>query len=69
MLAPGGRLLLAERLVKPGAKGHAAHGLTGEQLAQLAADVEASGFAEVRAERRRAGSRQLLVVQAVRPLA
>jgi len=30
-LAPAGRLVLAERLTKPGARGHACHGLTRDQ--------------------------------------
>ena len=45
VLAPGGRILLAERLVKPGARGHAAHGLTRDHADQLADDLKAAGFA------------------------
>ncbi len=48
VLAPAGRILLAERLVKPGARGHAAHGLTRGQAGQLASDLEAAGFTGVR---------------------
>jgi ubiquinone/menaquinone biosynthesis C-methylase UbiE len=40
VLAPGGRILLAERQVKPGARGHAAHGLTRAQADRLAAGLE-----------------------------
>ncbi len=43
VLAPGGRILLAERLVKPGARGHAAHGLTRDHAGQLADDLKAAG--------------------------
>ena len=36
-LAPGGRLVLLERLARPGARGHAAHGLTSGRADDLAA--------------------------------
>ena len=36
-LAPGGRLVLVERLARPGARGHAAHGLTSGRADDLAA--------------------------------
>jgi ubiquinone/menaquinone biosynthesis C-methylase UbiE len=38
VLVPGGRVVLAERLVPPGARGHAAHGLTADQAESLATD-------------------------------
>jgi ubiquinone/menaquinone biosynthesis C-methylase UbiE len=50
LLAPGGRLLLAERLVKPGARGHATHGLTSDQADQLASDLTAAGFGSVHSQ-------------------
>src|SRR5579862_799054 len=44
VLGPGGRLLLAERLTRPGARGHAAHGLTPDQASELASALLAAGF-------------------------
>jgi ubiquinone/menaquinone biosynthesis C-methylase UbiE len=43
VMAPGGRLLLAERRVKEGAHGLGAHGLTAGQEAQLLLEVKAAG--------------------------
>ncbi len=57
MLAPGGLILLAERVVAAKARGHAAHGLTSEQVADLAGVLAAAGFTDVRSEVRRAGRR------------
>jgi ubiquinone/menaquinone biosynthesis C-methylase UbiE len=67
MLASGGRLILAERSVTPGARGHAAHGLTeqgADEVAQLAAQ---SGFTGVEKRIVRAGRRQLVVISAFAP--
>jgi ubiquinone/menaquinone biosynthesis C-methylase UbiE len=65
VLTPGGRVVLAERLVAPGARGHAAHGLTGDQAEALAAGLAAAGFTEVHDVTRRAGRRTLVVVAGV----
>ncbi|MGO8959489.1 MAG: class I SAM-dependent methyltransferase [Streptosporangiaceae bacterium] len=62
VLAPGGRLLLAERVVGPGAHG----GLTGDQADQLVTEVEAAGFTDVRRETLTAGRRALNVVRGSR---
>jgi ubiquinone/menaquinone biosynthesis C-methylase UbiE len=62
VLAPGGRLLLAERLVRPGAHG----GLTGDQVDQLVSEVEAAGFTDVRREALTAGRRATNVVRGSR---
>jgi ubiquinone/menaquinone biosynthesis C-methylase UbiE len=67
VLAPGGRILLAERLVKPGARGHAAHGLSRDQASQLAGDLEAAGFTGVYCETRQAGRRTLLILGGALP--
>jgi ubiquinone/menaquinone biosynthesis C-methylase UbiE len=67
VLAPGGRILLAERLAQPGARGHAAHGLTRDQADQLAADLTAAGFTNVRCDIRQAGRRTLIVVRGSQP--
>jgi SAM-dependent methyltransferase len=67
VLAPGGRILLAERLVKPGARGHAAHGLTPDQATKLTAALEAAGFGGVSCETRQAGRRTLLILTGTTP--
>ncbi len=46
MLTPGGRLLVAERLVRSGARGHAAHGFTLTQAGQAAEEIAAAGHAD-----------------------
>jgi SAM-dependent methyltransferase len=67
VLAPAGRILLAERLVKPGARGHAGHGLSLEQAGHLAADLTAAGFTGVSCDTRQAGRRALLIIRATLP--
>jgi SAM-dependent methyltransferase len=64
VLAPGGRVLLAERLVRPGARGHAAHGFTRVQAEDLARALASAGFAEVRRKILTAGRRTMMVVRA-----
>ena len=63
VLEPGGRLIIAERLARPGARGHAAHGFTNAQAAQTAAAAQAAGFAGAEHETHRAGRRMLAVVR------
>lgn len=67
VLAPGGRLVVAERLVAPGARGHAAHGLTSEGAAALARAAEAAGLTGAAVTRRSAGRRTLALVTATAP--
>lgn len=67
VLTPGGRLLLAERSVKPDARGHAAHGLTPEGAEQLVHAVEVAGFVNVERQIRTADQRTLVVVTAIAP--
>jgi len=67
VLQPGGRLIIAERLARPGARGLAAHGFTTAQAAQTAAAAQAAGFAGAGHETHRAGRRTLAVVRAQRP--
>jgi ubiquinone/menaquinone biosynthesis C-methylase UbiE len=62
VLTPGGRVVLAERLVAPGAHGHASHGLTADQAEALAADLVAAGFTDIHRDTCRAGRRTLVVV-------
>jgi hypothetical protein len=63
VLASGARLVLAERLTRPGACGHAAHGLTADQADDLAGQMGAAGFVEVGVEAHRAGHRGLVIVR------
>jgi len=67
VLAGGGRILVAERLVPPGARGHGAHGLTADQAEQLARDLHDAGFDGVHSDTRAAGRRTLVIVQGSRP--
>jgi ubiquinone/menaquinone biosynthesis C-methylase UbiE len=63
VLAADGRLVVAERLARQGARGHAAHGLSRDQADDLAGQLAAAGFLEVRVETCRAGHRNLVMVQ------
>ncbi len=67
VLAPGGRLLLAERLVATGARGHAAHGLASPDAESLARLVDTAGFSDVRCETMELGRRRLVIVRGDRP--
>jgi ubiquinone/menaquinone biosynthesis C-methylase UbiE len=66
VLAPGGRLLIAERLADQRGwfRGHA---LTWEAAEGLAAKVRRAGFAEVAVARHQVGRRQLVVVAGRHP--
>src|SRR5260221_5068387 len=63
ILAPGGRVLLAERLIRPGARGHANHGFTRTQAEALARALASAGFAAVRSKILTAGRRTMVVVR------
>ncbi len=63
VLAPGGRLVLAERLARPGARGHAAHGLTLDQAEDLARQLADAGFGQVRLRIAKAGHRALVIIR------
>lgn len=62
VLVHGGRILLAERLTKPGTTGHAAHGLTSEEADQLARELTKAGFSQVERHERPAGHRNLVIL-------
>jgi ubiquinone/menaquinone biosynthesis C-methylase UbiE len=62
LLAPGGQLLIAERVTRPGSRGHAAHGFTTEQGEQLANQLNAAGLVDVTSRTDRAGHKSLVVV-------
>jgi SAM-dependent methyltransferase len=66
VLRPGGRLLIAERLARPGGW-FQHHALTWEQGQDLVAQAERAGFTDVAALRPSLGRRQLLVVRGRRP--
>ena len=55
VLGPGGRLVLAGRLSRPGARGHAAHGLTRDHAEDLARQLADAGFGQVRLHTAKAG--------------
>jgi len=63
VLAPGGRLVLAERLARPGARGHAAHGLTRDHAEDLARQLADAGFGQVRLHTAKAGHRALVIIR------
>jgi ubiquinone/menaquinone biosynthesis C-methylase UbiE len=62
VLGPAGRVVLAERLAKPAARGHAAHGLSHGQAEDLAGEMTAAGFTGVHIQTRRAGRRNLVII-------
>ena len=66
VLAPGGRLLVAERRVREGATGLASHGWTDAQAASFAAHLTRAGFTDIETEHCHAG-RRMVVVTATRP--
>ncbi|HEV8274929.1 MAG TPA: class I SAM-dependent methyltransferase [Streptosporangiaceae bacterium] len=67
VLTPGGRLIIAERLARPGARGLAAHGLTEAQAAEAVATAQSAGFTDARHETHRAGRRTIAIIRAHRP--
>ena len=68
LLAPGGRLVVAERPTAPGARGHAAHGISAAQLDALLEELGGVGFSGVRVEPGPKSGRRLVIVVAVRPI-
>jgi ubiquinone/menaquinone biosynthesis C-methylase UbiE len=67
VLALGGRFLVIERHVHPGAAGLASHGWTDQQAESFAVKCRAAGFDDARVETRMAGRRTVKVVNAIRP--
>jgi ubiquinone/menaquinone biosynthesis C-methylase UbiE len=63
VLQPGGRLLVIERRTHPDAKGLASHGWTDQQAAGFVELSRHAGFTDVRVAARRAGRKEVLVVQ------
>ena len=66
VLGSGGRLLVMERRVRPGATGLASHGWTEEQAGSFAARCRSVGFADVRLDEHRRGRGTVWVVRAIR---
>lgn len=64
VLTPGGRLLIAEKLVRSGSRGHAAHGFTTARAEQVAGEIAAAGFTDIRTQTSRARRRNLVIIQA-----
>jgi ubiquinone/menaquinone biosynthesis C-methylase UbiE len=63
ILAPDGRLVLVERQAAPGARGHAAHGLTRDQAEDLTRELTALGFDQVRLHTVKAGRKSLVIIR------
>jgi hypothetical protein len=66
VLRPDGRLVIAERLTRPGAKGHAAHGIGETEAWEVERELAALGFGQVGHQVVRAGRRTLVLVTAVK---
>lgn len=66
-LAPGGKLIIAERLTRPGARGLAAHGFTAALAKEVIAEAHTAGFADAQYQTHRASGRTMLVISAHRP--
>ncbi len=67
VLRPGGRLLVLERHVTPGATGLASHGFTDDGAARFAAATTAAGFVDARVEQHEGRRGPALAVLATRP--
>jgi ubiquinone/menaquinone biosynthesis C-methylase UbiE len=67
VLAPRGRLILLERFVTPGARGHASHGLDRRQAQEVAALLTRTGFAEVTERKIPVGRRTFVAITACAP--
>ncbi len=66
VLRPGGRLVVIERRVRPGATGHASHGWTDEQAGAFAALCRKAAFVDEAVVRHQLRRRSVLSVQATR---
>jgi ubiquinone/menaquinone biosynthesis C-methylase UbiE len=66
VLGPAGRLVIAERLTRPGAKGHAAHGMSENQAIEVIRQLIAIGFHDVSHETVHVSRRTLVLVTAAK---
>lgn len=67
VLAPGGRMLAVERVVRPGATGLASHGWIEPQAQAFAALCRTAGLIDVLVGKQGAGRRAVWTVQGLRP--
>ena len=67
VLDSGGRFVVLEHRVRPGATGHASHGWTDEQAEAFATTCRAAGFVEVRVGHPAGGRRSPVSVVATKP--
>ncbi len=68
VLAPGGRLVIAERLVRPGGRGPAAHGLSRDRADEFARELAAIGFAGAGTRLTRVRRTTMILIEARRPV-
>jgi ubiquinone/menaquinone biosynthesis C-methylase UbiE len=66
VLSPGGRFLVIERRVRPGATGLASHGWTDQQANSFADCCRSAGLDDVHIETMKGGRHTLQVVKAIR---
>jgi ubiquinone/menaquinone biosynthesis C-methylase UbiE len=62
VLSPGGRFLVAERRIQPGANGRASHGWTDDQVTRFVEHLAAAGFADIERSTHQSGRIELQVV-------
>jgi ubiquinone/menaquinone biosynthesis C-methylase UbiE len=67
VLVPGGRFVTIERTAQEGARGHASHGWTDEQVVAFMDRCRERGYTDIRKERATAGRRSLVGVVANAP--
>jgi ubiquinone/menaquinone biosynthesis C-methylase UbiE len=67
VLLPGGRLVAIERRTQPGARGHASHGWTDEQVVAFADHCLEHGFISAQVDRHDSGRRTTVSVRAICP--
>ncbi len=66
VLAPGGRVVIVERSLRQKARGHRGHGFTAGFAKEMADELEASGFDQVRVDTRGRGRRGVVLLSALR---
>lgn len=59
-------MLLAEKVVRTGGRGHVSHGLTEKAAEELARQAEQIGFVQVSTRWHPAGRRPMLIVEPIR---
>jgi ubiquinone/menaquinone biosynthesis C-methylase UbiE len=69
VLEPGGRLIIAERLTRPGVRGLSAHGFTAALAKEVIGEEHTAGFTDAQYQTHRVGRRTMIVISAHRPAA